>query len=353
MIIGIDIRAALGNKTGKGWYVYNIVKELLAIDKKNEYLLYTDKITPDLVVFGGSNIRLIHKNRWAWHFAVIKDFKKNNGEIFFAPTSFIIPAFLPNKIKSVITVHDLVSFIHPHLHQTKATILEHLFFRMALKKSMHVLVPSKSTKEDLIQIFNYPSEKITVTPLAANGMTKGTDPKTVKEKYKLPDNFILAVSGLEPRKNISALVDTIHNTKLVIVGGKGWKSNELQKKIANAGDKIIHIENCPPEDLPAFYKLAKVLVYPSLYEGFGLPPLEAMANGCPVICSNTSSLPEVCGDAAIYINPKNTKEIENAITELLNNEKLRLGLIEKGFAQAEKFSWRETTAKLTLKSFDV
>lgn len=349
MKIGIDIRAACGHKTGKGWYSFYIVKEILELEKKssgkNEYILYTNCVTADFAVFHNATIKVIHAHPFFWHFAVIKDFLRRNGELFFAPTSFIIPAFLPRKIKSVITVHDLVAFLHPRLHETKAVISEHLFLRMALRKTSAVLVPSENTKKDLIRIFSYPEEKIIVTPLAAIP-TFALRPPT-PNFYNLPKEFILTVAGLEPRKNVNMLVDAVLalNKALVIVGGKGWKSGALQKKISENKKHIIHIENCSSEDLTTFYKAAKIFVFPSIYEGFGLPPLEAMANGCPVICSNAGSLKEVCGDAAILIDPNNPQELKNAIEKLWDDKNLQNSLREKGFIQAQKFSWRKTAEK--------
>lgn len=376
MKIGIDIRTACSPKTGKGWYTFYLVRELLILDKKNEYFLYTNDITANLSSFIGAHIKIIHKNQLLWHFAVMKDFEREGGGLFFAPTSFIIPAFLPRRIKSITTVHDLVAFLHPHLHDKKATILEYLFFRRALKKTSRALVPSQNTKRDLTRMFRprrkvgvapteaserYPEEKITVTPLAvADSFFQKPSAEKLNQicaKYHLPKDFVLTVSGLEPRKNVGMLVDVMlrqaqHDISLVIVGGRGWQSKKLQEKIARHKDKIIYINHCEPNELPAFYHLAKVFAYPSLYEGFGLPPLEAMATGCPVICSNAASLPEVCGDAAVLFNPKNPAEFQNALHKVLNDEKLRSELREKGLQQAKKFSWKHT-AELTLKTFNM
>lgn len=356
MKVGIDIRAACGQKTGKGWYIFHVVKEILALDRENEYVLYTNRVTADLAAFKNSTVKVIHAHPLMWHFAVIKDLKLRKCDLFFAPTSFIIPAFLPRKIKSAITVHDLVAFLHPHLHESKATILEYLFLRLALRKTSAVFVPSENTKKDLMRLFHCPKEKITITPLApvsdVSYFPSAGSNINLHEKYNLPKDFILTVSGLEPRKNVASLVSAALelNKNLVIVGGKGWKSGALQKKISENKKHIIHIENCPPEDLPSFYKSAKIFVFPSIYEGFGLPPLEAMTAGCPVICSNAGSLKEVCGDAAILIDPKNTEELKNAIEKLWNDENLQNSLREKGFIQAKKFSWQET-AKKTLEAF--
>lgn len=362
MKIGIDIRTVCDPKAGKGRYTFHIVKELLAQDKKNEYILYTNAISGDtakLFEYSTLNphIKVIHKSPVLWHFAVIKDFKREGGDVFFAPTSFIIPAFLPKKIKSIVTVHDLVSFIHPHLHQTRATVLEHLFFRRAVKRAAHVLVPSENTKKDLVRFLHYPADKISVTHLGVDEIffkrPAAAHLHGIKKKYNLPDRFILTVGGLEPRKNIAKLVEAFEkiqaagreNLKLVIVGGKGWKSRKLQEKINRMGGKILHIENCGAGDLPAFYHLAEVFVFPSIYEGFGLPPLESMAAGCPVICSSAGSLSEVCEDAAFMIDPNDTSEISHAIEKILTDKNLKNNLMQKGLVQAQKFSWKQTAER--------
>lgn len=348
------MRTACSKRDGKGVYTFNVVKEILVQDKINEYILYTNQICADLAAFGGAHIKVIHTHKLFWHFAVIKDLTARGVDVFFAPTSFIIPAFLPKRIASVITVHDLIAFLHPAMHQAKATILEKLFFRMALARTRHVVTPSQNTKRDLMKLFKCPDEKITVTPLGVSPkfFEKPKNLKEVKEKYALPDEFVLAVSGLEPRKNVGALISAFEKIsadfpklRLVVVGGLGWKSAHLQKKISHTKHLITHIENCLPSELPAFYHLAKVFVYPSLYEGFGLPPLEAQASGCPVICANNSSLPEVCGDSALMIDSKKPDELAKTITKVLNDNKLRQELAKKGQARAKSFTWQETAKK--------
>ncbi|MEK7524482.1 MAG: glycosyltransferase family 1 protein [Patescibacteria group bacterium] len=356
MKIGIDIRTASHPVSGKAWYTFHVVRELLQMDKENEYTLYTNTFSSELADLAGkgkANIVLIHKHPLLWHWAVVKDFRRRGGEVFFAPTSFIIPALLPKNIASVITVHDLIAFTAPERHQAKARIIEHLFLKRALKKTVGVLVPSEHTKKDLMRLFHYPEEKITVTPLAAKENQEARSKKQeAVDKYQLPEDFILTVGGLQPRKNIIAAVEATEKLrenfpqlKLVIVGGRGWKSKEAEKKIHDSGEAVIHIEHVLADELAALYQQAKVFVYPSLYEGFGLPPLEAMAHGCPVVCSNRASLPEVCGDAALLVNPQDTEALTDTIARVLKDETLRTELRQKGLAQAKKFSWRKTAQK--------
>jgi len=360
MLIGIDIRTVCRQKTGKGWYTYHLVRELLIADKKNEYILYTDKLSGECADFSSAHIQLINGSGILWHLKVIKDFLDKKGALFFAPTSYIVPALMPKKIKTVVMVHDLIAFLKISAHQNKATIIEKLFLRFALNKAEKILVPSESTKKDLIKKFGFLNKaknksRIFVTPEAAGDEFK-IKPKNlneVRKKYDLPEKFLLTVGGLQPRKNISRLIDAVEDSKekiqLVIVGDNGWNGEESVEKIA-ASKKILQITNCSSEDLIALYHLATIFIFPSLYEGFGLPILEAMAAGCPVICSNSSSLPEVASDAAIMIDPLDTDKMRDAITNLWNNEKLRGELIKKGHTQTASFTWKKT-AELTLKAF--
>lgn len=367
MKIGIDIRTACDPIGGKGRFTFNMVKELIKTHGNDEYLLYTNKINGNLGKLfsanGASKIHIEHigKNKLLWHFAVIKDFLNSGGDVFFAPTSFIIPAFLPKKIRSVIVIHDLVAFLHSKSHETKASIIEKLFLRKAAKKASGIIVPSENTKRDLMKIINVPREKITVVPLAAgeefSKAPSDDEIKDLKIKYNLPDEYILAVSGLQPRKNLSILLDAMPEItkehpqlKLVIVGGKGWKSTHTQKKIANLGKSVVLIDSCLPHELPVFYGQAKMLVYPSLYEGFGLPALEAMTAGCPVICSNASSLPEVVESAALTFNPTDIQALIEHIKNLLEDKNLQAELIKKGKNQSGKFSWKKA-AKAVAKVF--
>ena len=195
--------------------------------------------------------------------------------------------------------------------------------------------------------------------MAANKIFKPIKSRQVLKKNNLKENYLLCVGTLEPRKNILGLVKAFSkvlknnpNEHLIIVGRKGWKYREIFKlvKTKKLDDKITFLEEIDTKDLPALYSHAKMFVYPSLYEGFGLPPLEAMNCKCPVITSNNSSLPEVAKDAAILINPRNTKQLQNAIESLITNKRLRNKLIKLGLKQAKNFSWKDTARK-TLKIY--
>jgi glycosyltransferase involved in cell wall biosynthesis len=215
-----------------------------------------------------------------------------------------------------------------------------------------IIAVSENTKKDILNFFPFLEEKkIRVIYEAADDhFTVIQDEKILagcRQQYHLPPEFILCVGTLEPRKNLVTLLNAFSNVSqkkdipLVITGKKGWKYKEIFKTFSNLRleKKVFFTGYVYQEDLPALYNLATVFVYPSIYEGFGLPPLEAMQCGCPVITSNVSSLPEIVGDAAIKVNPFSVKALEEAIYKLVSNPELRKDYIHTGLKQAEKFSW--------------
>jgi glycosyltransferase involved in cell wall biosynthesis len=340
--IAIDIKSTEGEKTGKGYYTEHLVNSLMKIDKKNEYILYSHKNIKGRSIF-------YHINLWF-------KLKKEKPDIFFAPTSYIVPAFAPKKIKVVFTVHDLVAFLFPGKHNKKATFIEKMTLKKALGKAKRVVCVSRNTAKDLEEKFNYPASKTEIVYCAAGDEYRQTeDTEKVKKKYDLPKKFILGVGTIEPRKNFEGLIEAFRKIKndiddlyLVIIGTKGWCTGEIEKleRDLEIKNKIKFLGYAKYEDLVAIYNLAEIFVFPSIYEGFGMPPLEAMKSGCPVICSNTSSLPEVCGDSAYMVNPHDIRAIEGGIREILGDEKLREHLKNKGLKQAEKFSWEKSAQKL-------
>ncbi len=355
MKIAIDIREACEGKTGKGWYTYQLVQQILKIDKTNSYILYSNHKKKPFPMGKNVTYKPIEEKNAKWQFAVIKDLKGENIDLFFSPVSYIIPSLLPKNIKSVVTVHDLVAFLFPSSHNYKAILIERLTLKRALKKTSAIFVVSENTKKDLQKRFPFVEKKVFSTPCAPADFfkveVKQKDLDAVKKKLKLPDNFILAVGTLEPRKNFQTLIKSFvivkrkhPDYKLVIVGKKGWKYHLIEQALKNykLEKEVIFPGYVDDQELQKVYKLAKVFVFPSLYEGFGIPPLEAMASGCPVVSSNVSSLPEVIGEAGLLVDPKNSVKIADAIVSLITNDQVRALLIERGYQQAEKFSWQQS-----------
>jgi len=257
----------------------------------------------------------------------------------------------------VVSILDMTVYLTPERH----SLLKRAYFRAMIpqmaRRSEKVIAISESTKRDLVSLLGIREEKICVTHL---GVDKRFRPVTdeqelirVRKKYNLPAKYILYVGLIEPRKNLEALVDAYHADSLhdeyalVLAGNLGWGYAPLLKKIANS-----HLRNriqmpgyVADADLPALYSSATVVVYPSLYEGFGLPVLEAMACGGAVITSNVSSLPEVAGDAAVLIDPNDAGELTVALQSVLRDRQLRESLSQRARLRAQLFSWERTAAK--------
>jgi len=221
-----------------------------------------------------------------------------------------------------------------------------------LQRAKAVIAVSESTKQDLIRCYGVHSDKITVVHEAATPHFRPASPEaiaTVRARYGLPEGFIVTVGTIEPRKNLSRLLDALQrlrkkgdNARLVVVGSKGWLYEGFFHHLEELqlGDAVLLPGYVPDADLPAVYSAARVFVLPSLYEGFGLSVLEAMACGTAVVCSRTSSLPEVGGDAARYFDPTDVEEMAEAIGALWHDEALRMETGRRGLAQAARFSWR-------------
>lgn len=271
-----------------------------------------------------------------------------DGCSLFHSPYFIKPYFL--RIPSVVTIFDLLPLHFPEAIPGRAA---RGFFRlavwMAARTATRILVPSIGTRRDLVTLLNVPERKIDVVPLAADPRFQprsAGEIAKIRTKYSLPERYALYVGINKPHKNLGTLIQAWHRVEdrtvaLVIAGA--WDS----RYPLVTTDNIRFIHNVPEADLPALYAGATVFVFPSLYEGFGLPPLEAMACGTPVICSNTSSLPEVTGNAAVSFPPTNTQVLTQALSQVLEDSSLRNDLRSRSLARAAQFSW-ERTAHETL-----
>lgn len=365
MNIAVDAREAAGVPAGKGRYVIEIIKNLAVIDRQNNYFLYTkqpiDLELPanfEVVIIGGPP-----GGRQLW---LAKDARRRDCQLLFAPTGYLPVIF--SLIPCVATVHDLALFVTKQAKPALKTLLaERLLLGLAARKAKQIITPSQSTKNDLVKLLKIPADKITVTLL---GYDKASFQPTAKapddeakilKSYDIPDDYLLFIGTLEPRKNIENLIiayaklpSAIQDRhKLVIGGGKGWYFDSIftTVKELKLDEKIQFLGRVPDEHLPALYRGAKLFVFPSFYEGFGLPPLEAMACGTPVITSNLSSLPEVVGEAGVLVDPQNPAKLASAIESLLTDKAAYSRLKKLSLEQAERFSWEEA-AKQTLAVFE-
>lgn len=354
--------------TGIGNYVYNLINELSKIDKEDIYLINYEKnnLFPELnkIIIKNPFEKFPKKPFYFWHLYLnyYLNKKKLDLDIIHSPENASLFVKLTNQ-KKIITVYDVISLYFPKTF-TKITVFRYkLLFSKTIKTSDKIITVSHHTKQDIMKYFKIPEDKIKVIYEAANGNykpLKEDEVNKIRQKYNLNYPFILYVGTLEPRKNIPTLLKAYYKLKkqgikhkLVITGKRGWKYKSIFETIEklNLQKDVIFTGYVPDEDLPGLYNAADLFVYPSLYEGFGLPPLEAMACGTPVITSNTSSLPEVVGDAGIMVNPYNVDELANAMYEVLTNDGLREELSKKGLERAKLFSWKKC-AKEHLKVYE-
>lgn len=250
------------------------------------------------------------------------------------------PIFYRNKL---ITIHDVSFLRHPEWFSKSYSLFYRTFTGISASNSKKIITVSEFSANEIVQFLNIPKDKIEVIYNAVNH-SAGT-----KLDNLIDGKYILTVSSLDPRKNLEKLIEAFkllnrEDIKLVIVGASNKIFNQSIKSIDD--ERIIFFGHANDEELSSLYMNAEVFVFPSLYEGFGIPPLEAMKHGCPVICSNKASLPEVCGKAAIMVDPNNPNEISNGIKFLLDHPEEKIKLIEKGYKNITRFSWERSAKSL-------
>lgn len=332
---------------GTGFYIENLKKSLLKYYPKNKYSFFIrgEKLS--------DNINLVHYP-------------------YFEPFFLTLPFF--KKQITAVTVHDLTPLVFKKYFPSGVRgKMKWQIQKMALKSADAIITDSESSKKDVIKYTGLPSSKIHTVYLAAGEEFKQVQSSTLrlrsgrefkvqslKEKYNLPEKFVLYVGDVTWNKNLPRLVEAVKqiNVTLVMVGSalvqkkfdptNPWNQDLLKVSKSTEGDKrIIKLGFVPIEDLVGIYNLATVFVMPSLYEGFGLPILEAMSCGCPVVTTKEGSMPEVAGNAAYYVNPYDINDIANGIGEVFFSQKLQNELSQKGLKQTRKFSWKETARKTT------
>jgi glycosyltransferase involved in cell wall biosynthesis len=404
MRIGIDIRTLMDTHySGVAEYVLHLLHAIFKLEQENQrqenqqqqddqkqvefnqyYLFYNSAhdLSATMPKFDYPNVQVIGRRypNKLLNYGLLKMLRRpkvnklfnQDLDVFWMPhLNFIATEKNNNKSKStankqtknILTVHDLSFLRYPKFFSWRKNIWHKLINPKQLVKQFDIIVAiSENTKRDLIELCNVPEEKILVILSAIDEQYKvlaenDLKLKRVQQKFNLPDRFVLYLGTIEPRKNIESLIiayeDFRHqhqnytNIKLVVAGGRGWKSKPIYKKIAQSKykDDIILTGYVDNQDKVALYNLAEVLVYPSFYEGFGFQPLEAMACGAPVICSFSSSLPEVVGNAAILIDPYNSTQITQALEQVLLDTELKNSLIAKGKEQAAKFGWNEVAGE--------
>lgn len=371
MKIGIDIRVLLDkNYSGVASFTFQLLKNLIKVDRHNAYYFFYNSFKKVKIPFFSENIK-VKKTRWpnkVFNYFLQKTFNYpkldkvvGGSDIFYLP--HLNFASFSKGSKNVITIHDLSFLRYPEFFSFRKNFWHKaLNVKKNINKFDKIIAVSQNTKNDLIELLNVAEEKIEVIyPGISEKLIQFKDNdqnisvnQMLKEKYRLNKDFVLYLGTIEPRKNISGLIEAYNKLRdsgvdclLVLAGGWGWKTKEIKRNWQKSPYQkdIRFIGYIKEEDKPVLYKMAKIFVYPSFYEGFGFPPLEAMYFALPVIASNVSSLPEVLGDSAILINPDKNEEIFQAMKVLLSNQVLKDSLIKKGYIQANKFIWENTARK--------
>jgi glycosyltransferase involved in cell wall biosynthesis len=375
MRIGIDARTLSGHYTGDRTYWRGLIGGLATIDTENEYLLYTRQPVQGTPPACGPNFqwRQIPRpaNNALWMLQAFPRALAEDG-IDVAHTQYNIP-LLGVPCPVVTTVHDVSFALFPDLFLPRDRWILKTFVPRSMAKAARVIADSESTRRDILRLYKsqIPSEKVVTILLAAdarfqppqNGQESAW--KTVNTRISLENQpYILSVGVLQPRKNLGVLLDAFalvklgpHKLphKLVIAGKRGWLGEELDRQVAELPSEVLRdviwAGYVPDDDLPALYGGAEAFCYPSKYEGFGLPPLEAMACGCPVLCIRASSIPEVVGDAAVLLPPDDSGAWAAALEKLLAQPQVRERWRERGLERARRFSW-EQTARKTLRVYE-
>ncbi len=373
MLIGIDAsRANRPIKTGVEWYAFNLIENLKKIDNTNQYFLYSDRpLEGDLKVCPANfferilwwlPVRFWTLIRLTWEMK----FSHNKPEILFVP-AHTIP--LANPRFSVVTMHDIGFARFPEYYHWADKLYHNWTAKFIKKNATKIITVSEFSKREIMEVYGIEESRIVVIPISYNEkafkrleLTEEEKKNKLKEQYGLDAPFFLFVSRLEKKKNVEGLISAFleykkrhpeDKHKLVLAGKKGlsFEEIELNLELSRQAQDIKFLDYINVADMVLLYNTADLFVFPSFYEGFGIPPLEAMACGCPVVCSNAASLPEVVGEAAIKFNPHNQEAIIKAIETVVDNPEVKEMLIESGYEQIKKFSW-EKTARETLKVFE-
>ena len=366
MHIGLDGLPLTAAKTGVGHYTYELARALAstvpssrfeivypstyaAIDKPNSALL-----PPNLIL---NRVMVGPLGRHWWSAGLPRYIRRSKLELFHG-TNYDVPLW--RRCATVLTIHDLSQLLHSETHEKRSVSRAQRRLPLMSRTADAIITPTESVRVDVCEFLKASPDKVFAIPEAARACFKPlafAETASVRRRLGIGDDFLLSVGTLEPRKNLSVLISALadlarerpeSNTQLVIAGGRGWLSNPLFEAIEKSPvrDRIVLTDYLNDDDLQTLYSSCRAFVYPSIHEGFGLPPLEAMACGAPVIASRIPALEETTGAAALLFDPKSVSDLTRNILELLENENARRELAAAGQRRAAEFSW-EKTARLT------
>lgn len=368
MHIAIDAHSVGANLAGNESYVTNLIEALAETDTRNRYTLYVTKQTaverfqnrwPHVDV----RLTLPHTPLIRIPLTLTRELRRRPVDLLHV--QYTAPLWTPCPV--VATIHDL-SFEHlPQTFTRRSRAQLRLTVRRTARNAAHVIAPSEFSCRDIIETYNIKESRVSVTPLAAPDyfapVTNAKKLSQMRAAHGIKGDYILAVGSVQPRKNLPRLIAAYADLRrarahaklpqFVVVGKLGWLYEETLRAVEEhaMSDYVLWTGYVPESDLPALYTGALCFIYPSYFEGFGLPPLEAMQCGAPVIVGNQTSLPEVVGDAGLLIDPFNQQAIADALARVIDDANLRALMRRNGLAQAKKFSWRKT-AQLTLDVYE-
>jgi len=358
--IGIDARKL--HDFGIGTYIRNLLRQLARLDRDTEFVLFSRPDDRDWLAALGENFRPVAET--SRNYSVSEQLRiplaiRREGVTLFHAPHYVLPPLV--SCRSVVTIHDCIHLMFPQYLPNR---LAHTYARasisLAARRATRVLTVSESSKRDILRFVDAPADKIDVIYNAYDerfGVEPGEDEVArVRERYQLHDEFVLYAGNVKPHKNLERLIEAfdlvrrrgLDHVKLVLIGDEISKYAALRRAVHQyrLHKYVRFLGYMPEETLAVMYRLAGVFVFPSLYEGFGLPPLEAMASGTPVVTSNVSSLPEVAGDAAVLVDPYDPQAIADGIHRVLTDEGLRRDLRRKGLARAHQFSWEQSARRV-------
>ena len=370
MHVVLDARYLTRRQSGVGYYTQRLVRGLAAIDRVNRYTCVVIRGGPGLGVsqanVGSWSTRVSFENHWAgdlWLLAYLPlRLFRLRADVFHGPAVFL--PLIKAGYRTVVTIHDLVSFLFPETVPRKYSLYMRLMTRLAVRSADRIIAVSDATKADLRRVLGVRDDQVIVIHEAAAPEFAVTPSREavarVVSRYGITPPYCLFVGNLEPRKNLARLIEAFALVtarhppgdaapQLVLAGTRAWLSGGILNAVVTHGlaERIVFTDYVPPVDLPALYAGAACFVFPSVYEGFGLPVLEAMAAGAPVVASRVGAIPEVAGDAALLVDATRPATIAEAIEAVLADPGLRATLVERGRRRAQAFSW-ETAARRTL-----
>ena len=360
MRIGIDARKL--HDFGIGTYIRNLLRHLARLDSQTEFVVFCRPEDRETLAAVGENFRPVPET--SGNYSIVEQIKipwalRREGVTLFHAPHYVLPPLV--RCRSVVTIHDVIHLMFPqYLPNRVAFAYAKWSITQAAHRATRIMTVSDSSKRDILRfvdtepakidvIYNAYDERFAIEP-------REEDVVRVRERYQLTDEFVLYAGNVKPHKNLERLIDAfaivrkrgLDHLKLVLIGDEISKYTALRRAVHQhqLHNYVRFLGYLPEETLAVMYRLAGVFVFPSLYEGFGLPPLEAMASGTPVVTSNVSSLPEVAGDAAVLVDPYDPRAIADGIYRVLTDETLRRDMVHKGIARAGQFSWEQSVRRV-------